>query len=73
MVTKQQIEEVKNNIVDAVQPKAVYLIRSYATNDTSEKSNLDFLIISKNSNIHKYERTASIQKKLFRFPQMRQR
>lgn len=70
MVTNEQIQEIKNIIVETVQPKAIYLIGSYVNGKASEKSDLDFLIISDNKEVPRYERTAPILKKLFHFPQI---
>ncbi len=68
MVTKDQIEDITNVIVQTVHPKKVYLIGSYAQNSASSSSDIDFLIIAGDKNISKYERTGAIQKKLFHNP-----
>lgn len=70
MVTQEQIQEITDIIVQTVHPKKVFLIGSYAKGNAHQKSDLDFLIISSNPNISKYERTTEIQKKLFHYPQI---
>jgi predicted nucleotidyltransferase len=70
MVTQEQIQEITNIIVQTVHPKKVFLIGSYAKGTSDKKSDLDFLIISSNPDIPKYERTTEIQKRLFHYPQI---
>ena len=45
MITENQIEEIKNIIVDVVQPQKVYLFGSYAKGNATETSDIDLLII----------------------------
>ena len=68
MITKHEIQDITNIIVQTVHPRKVYLIGSYAQNNAHSKSDIDFLIISGDKNIPKYERTGAIQKKLFHYP-----
>ncbi|MDQ6608235.1 MAG: nucleotidyltransferase domain-containing protein [Bacteroidota bacterium] len=68
MVTKDQIQDITNIIVQTVHPKKVYLIGSYAQNSASDKSDIDFLIIANDDDMPRYERTGAVQKKLFHYP-----
>lgn len=67
MVTNQQIEEITSIIIDTVHPKKIYLIGSYANGKATEESDVDFLIISNDPDLPKFERTLEIQKRLFKF------
>lgn len=68
MVTKDQIQDITNIIVQTVHPKKVYLIGSYAQGRADDESDIDFLIIAGDKNLPRFERTGAIQKKLFHYP-----
>lgn len=57
MISKQIIEKVKNRLVKTYQPKAIYLFGSYAWGQPNKESDLDLLIIVKESNEKSYKRS----------------
>ena len=56
MITQEVIEEVKNRLVKAYNPVAIYLFGSYAWGSPTEDSDLDLLIVVDDSNEKSYER-----------------
>jgi predicted nucleotidyltransferase len=56
MVNKETIEEVKNRLVKAYNPVAIYLFGSYAWGSPTEDSDLDLLIVIDASNEKFYRR-----------------
>ena len=49
MISKETIEEVKNRLVKTYDPIAIYLFGSYAWGQPTEDSDLDLLIVIKES------------------------
>ena len=64
MITENQIEEIKNIIVEVVQPQKVYLFGSYAKGNATETSDVDLLIIMADRSKKKYQVVEEIEKKL---------
>ena len=56
MVTQSTIEEVKNRLVKAYDPLAIYLFGSYAWGTPDEDSDLDILIVVEKSDEKSYKR-----------------
>lgn len=56
MINKEVIEDVKNRLVKAYNPLAIYLFGSYAWGNPTEDSDLDFLIIVDKSEEKSYDR-----------------
>ncbi len=56
MISQNQIEEVKNRIVDKFHPEKIILFGSYAVGTPTEDSDLDLLIIWKTDLIRKERR-----------------
>lgn len=69
MITQQNIEAVKNRIVETFHPEKIILFGSYANGNPTEDSDLDLLIIQK-TDLPKKERRLPIRKVLreFRIP-----
>ena len=73
MITEQQINLLKDVIVETMQPKKIYLFGSYANGVPNEDSDLDILIEVEKSDLPKVRRNlevrSSINKnKLLHFP-----
>jgi len=56
MINKETIEEVKNRLVKAYNPIAIYLFGSYAWGSPTEDSDLDILIVVDKSDEKSYKR-----------------
>lgn len=56
MISKEVIEEVKNRLVKAYNPIAIYLFGSYAWGTPTEDSDLDLLIVIDKSDEKSYKR-----------------
>jgi len=56
MVTKEILEDIKNRLVKAYNPVAIYLFGSYAWGTPNEESDLDLLVVVETSNEKSYER-----------------
>lgn len=65
MVSKEVIEDVKNRLVEAYDPVAIYLFGSYAWGTPTEDSDLDLLIVIDESDEKTYERPRQGQRALF--------
>jgi predicted nucleotidyltransferase len=65
MVTQAVIEEVKNRLVKAYDPLAIYLFGSYAWGTPDEDSDLDILIVVEKSDEKSYKRPLPGQRILF--------
>lgn len=66
MITKSQIEEVKNRIVEKFHPEKIILFGSYANGKPDDESDLDLLIIQR-TDLPKKERRPFIRKELREF------
>lgn len=56
MIQKNSIEEVKNRLVKAYNPVAIYLFGSYAWGNPTDDSDLELLIVVDTSNEKSYKR-----------------
>lgn len=56
MVSKEILEDIKNRLVKAYNPIAIYLFGSYAWGTPNEESDLDLLIVIDISDQKSYER-----------------
>ncbi len=56
MITKDVIEDVKNRLVKAYNPVAIYLFGSYAWGNPTEDSELDLVIVVDKSDEKSYKR-----------------
>lgn len=65
MINKKVIDEVKNRLVKTYNPLAIYLFGSYAWGTPTKDSDLDLLIIVKESDEKSYKRPNSGQRALF--------
>lgn len=63
MITKQQIEEVKNRIVENFNPEKIILFGSYANGNPTENSDLDLVVIQA-SDLPSYKRVRPIKNEL---------
>ena len=66
MLTKYQIEEIKNSIIENIQPNKIILFGSYANGTADENSDLDILIV-KDSNLPRYKRTPKLYNLLSKY------
>ena len=64
MITEQQINLLKDVIVETMHPKKIYLFGSYANGTANENSDVDLLIEVDQSDLPKRKRTAEIYKKI---------
>jgi len=65
MIEREVIDEVKNRLVKAYDPIAIYLFGSYAWGTPTEDSDLDLLIIVEKSDEKSYRRPCPGQRALF--------
>jgi predicted nucleotidyltransferase len=65
MIKQALIEEVKNRLVKAYDPLAIYLFGSYAWGTPNEESDLDLLIVIEKSDEKSYKRPLPGQRALF--------
>lgn len=65
MISKDVIEEVKNRLIKAYNPVAIYLFGSYAWGIPTEDSDLDLLVVIDTSNKKSYDRPRAGQRALF--------
>lgn len=65
MINKEVIDEVKNRLVKAYDPLAIYLFGSYAWGTPTKDSDLDLLIIVEKSDEKSYRRPIPGQQVLF--------
>lgn len=56
MITQDVLEDIKNRLVKAYNPTAIYLFGSYAWGSPTEDSDLDLLIVVDKSEEKSYER-----------------
>ena len=59
MIKKEVIDEVKNRLIKAYDPLAIYLFGSYAWGSPTEESDLDLLIVIEKSDEKSYKRPIS--------------
>lgn len=64
MVNKRIIEEAKNRLIKVYDPLAIYLFGSYAWGNPNPDSDLDFLVVVKESREKSYKRSISGSKSL---------
>ena len=64
MITEQQINLLRDVIVETMHPKKIYLFGSYANGTANENSDVDLLIEVDHSDLPKRKRTAEIYKKI---------
>jgi predicted nucleotidyltransferase len=57
MITPEIIEEVKNRLVNVYQPEAIYLFGSYAWGHPDEESDLDLLVVVRQSDEKSHKRS----------------
>ncbi|MBL0052265.1 MAG: nucleotidyltransferase domain-containing protein [Bacteroidetes bacterium] len=69
MISQQNIDAVKNRIVDFLHPEKIILFGSYSNDTADEDSDLDILVVHK-TNIPRKERRLPLRKALrdFDFP-----
>lgn len=65
MINKEIINEVKNRLVKAYDPLAIYLFGSYAWGIPTKESDLDLLIVVEKSEEKSYKRPLPGQRVLF--------
>jgi uncharacterized protein len=64
MITKEQINLLKDVIVETMHPKRIYLFGSYATGNNNENSDVDFLVEVESSDLPKRKRPLEVYKKI---------
>jgi len=64
MLKKNKINEIATQIVKAVNPQKIILFGSYARGHETDESDLDLLIIIKNTDLPPYKRSRIIRKYL---------
>lgn len=64
MITTEQINLLKDVIVETMNPKKIYLFGSYANGTANEESDLDLLVEVESSNLPKRKRPNEIYKKI---------
>lgn len=65
MISNEMIEEVKNRLVKAYNPRVIYLFGSYAWGRPTEDSDLDLLIVVDESEERSFDRVRLGQRVLF--------
>ncbi len=65
MVTQEQIAQMAQKIAEQYQPEKIILFGSYAQGTASEQSDIDLLIVIKNSELPRHKRTQPIRKMLW--------
>lgn len=60
MITGKEIQHVTDLIVEAIQPEQILLFGSYANGTAKENSDLDLLVIVKNSDLPKRKRSIEL-------------
>jgi predicted nucleotidyltransferase len=65
MVTKKEIDIIKDCIVETTNPEKIILFGSYGRGAQTEESDLDILVIVKNSKELRYKRARNIRKKIW--------
>ena len=65
MITPEIIEEVKNRLVTTYHPETIYLFGSYAWGNPNEESDLDLLVVIKDSEEKSHKRTIIGRRSLF--------
>jgi len=56
MINKHKVDEVKKRLVDTYKPLKIYIFGSYAWGRPTEDSDLDILVVVKDSKEKKYKR-----------------
>lgn len=56
-ISKFPIELIKDRLIEAYSPSAIYIFGSYAWGNPTEDSDLDLAVVVKNSNQKKYKRS----------------
>ncbi len=64
MITTEQINLLKDVIVETMQPKKIYLFGSYADGTANENSDLDILIEIENTELRSAHRSVDVNMKL---------
>lgn len=64
MITNEQINLLKDVIVETMRPKKIYLFGSYADGTANEDSDVDLLVEVAHSDLPKRKRTSEIYKKI---------
>lgn len=64
MITEQQINLLKEVIVETMQPKKIYLFGSFANGTANEDSDVDLLVEVESSDLPKRKRPIEIYKKI---------
>ena len=65
MINQTVIDEVRNRLVKAYDPVAIYLFGSYAWGSPDDESDLDLLIVIEKSDLKSYHRHSPGQRALF--------
>lgn len=65
MITPEIIEEVKKRLISVYQPEAIYLFGSYAWGQPDDESDLDLLVVVRESNEKSHKRTIAGRRVLF--------
>ena len=67
MITEEQINLLKDVIVETMHPKKIYLFGSYATGNARENSDIDILIEIESSDLRSAYRSAEVNSKLDKY------
>ena len=70
MITAEQINLLKDVIVQTMQPEKVYLFGSYAHGVPNEHSDLDILIEVQNSELPKMKRNLEVRNEIDKYKQL---
>jgi uncharacterized protein len=65
MISKEQIELLKQKITNSIEPEKVILFGSYSDGTQNENSDLDLLVIVKDSNDSRLQRARKLRKSLW--------
>ncbi len=70
MITTEQINLMKDVIVETMQPEKIYLFGSYATGDAREESDIDILIEVNKSTTRPYQRSVPLRRKFLNYNEL---
>ncbi len=65
MIGQTKINEIVTKIASVIKPEKIILFGSYANNKANEASDLDLLVVVRDSNIPKHKRARAIRKHLW--------
>lgn len=65
MISEKVISQLKDKIIEAIDPEKIILFGSYGKGTQSERSDLDILVVVKKDKEPRYKRARKIRKKIW--------